>query len=329
MDFAWFIYTIALMVACVTACSTGVVVWVLARRRDSLVAALGFLLYAFDMGIILFDEYVRTKPLGDIYLDSGLTHPVFQVLLNAALLWSLWIWAGSRLGAPMSLRLCITSFLAVFAVSALLAPVGKGAGLMRALSYWGFRDAVVMASIVRVLWRSASSPSEAERSDLARMRASFGVAMGLSIAALVEDVANMVFIRPDYSVKWVSDLIWHLTERNLSENLLVVWLALLMARTARLTMMIYSRHPTHDERRLSDERIRPDFDARLLAFCDQYGMSNREREVLSLVLCGNDTQNIASELTISTGTVKAHLHRIYKKAGIGSRKELLESFWRG
>ena len=84
MAFAWFIYTIVLMVVCVAACSTAVVVWVLAGRRDALTAALGFLFYTFDVGAILFDEYIRVKPLGDIYLDSGLTHPVFQILLNAA-----------------------------------------------------------------------------------------------------------------------------------------------------------------------------------------------------------------------------------------------------
>ena len=329
MDFAWFIYTIALMVVCVTACSTAVVVWVLAGRRDGLVAVLGFLLYTFDVGVILFDEYVRVKPLGEMYLDSGLTHPVFQVVLNAALLWSLWMWVELRLGGSASPRRSTGVAVGLLAASALLAPVGQGTGLMRTMLYWGFRDAVVMLALGRMLWRSVSSPSEAERNDLARIRVRFGVALGLSIAALVEDVTNIVFLRPDFSVEWVSDLIWHLTERNLSENLMVMWLAFMLVREARQTMMVYARHPTHDDERLSDERLRPDFEMRLIAFCDECGMSNREREVLELALRGKDTQNIASELTISPGTVKAHMHRIYKKAGVSSRKELSDRFWRG
>ena len=329
MAFAWFIYTIVLMVVCVAACSTAVVVWVLAGRRDALTAALGFLFYTFDVGAILFDEYIRVKPLGDIYLDSGLTHPVFQILLNAALLCSLWMWVGHRLGTPASLHQGAACFLCLLVASALLAPVGERADFTRTLLYWCFRDVVVILAFARVLWRSVSSSSEAERSDLARTRVHFGVALGLSLLVLIEDVANIAFIHPDYSVEWVSDLIWHMTERNLSENVLVMFLAILMVRVARQTMMVFARHPTHDEDRLLDERLKPDFDVRLLAFCDERGMSNREREVLSLVLRGKDIQNIASELTISTGTVKAHLHRIYKKVGVGSRKDLLDRFWRG
>ena len=73
MDFAWFIYTIALMVVCGAAFSIALVMWVLAERRDCLAAAGGFLLYLLDTGVILFDECVRAKPLGDAFLDAVLT----------------------------------------------------------------------------------------------------------------------------------------------------------------------------------------------------------------------------------------------------------------
>ena len=46
------------------------------------------------------------------------------------------------------------------------------------------------------------------------------------------------------------------------------------------------------------------------------------------MLRGFDAQNIASELVISPGTVKAHLHRIYVKSSVKTRDELIEAFWR-
>lgn len=329
MQFAWFVYTIALMAVAIVACAVAMVVWVLAGRRDCLSSAVGFALYLFDVGAILFDEYMRTKPLGDAYFDSGLTHPVFQILLNAGLLTSLWVWMARRLGRLPSRGRCLAGGLGLLVASAAMAPLGSSVGVVRTMAYWGFRDGVVIGAFAWGLWCSASAASEAERTDLARLRRPFVVSLCLAVAALAEDVGNILLVRPDYTVAWVSDLLWHLTERNISENLLVVWLAVWLVRSARQTMRVFARHPTHDEKRLSDERLRPDFEVRLLAYADAHGLSRREREVLSLVLRGGDTQSIASELTISTGTVKAHLHRIYRKCDVNARGELLDGFWRG
>lgn len=56
-------------------------------------------------------------------------------------------------------------------------------------------------------------------------------------------------------------------------------------------------------------------------------MTAREREVLTLVLEGHDNQNIASELQLALGTVKTHVHNVFKKTGTTNRNELLKAFW--
>jgi LuxR family maltose regulon positive regulatory protein len=48
-------------------------------------------------------------------------------------------------------------------------------------------------------------------------------------------------------------------------------------------------------------------------------MSEREREVLKLVAAGFKNQEIAEELFVVVGTVKAHLNSIYRKLGVQSR----------
>lgn len=50
--------------------------------------------------------------------------------------------------------------------------------------------------------------------------------------------------------------------------------------------------------------------------------------VVAVLLEGKDNQNIASALTLSLGTVKAHVHNIYRKANVSSRQQLLQSFWK-
>ena len=56
----------------------------------------------------------------------------------------------------------------------------------------------------------------------------------------------------------------------------------------------------------------------------QIGLSARELEVLEEFARGRSAASIAEKLFISTNTVKTHLRRIYEKAGIHSRRELLD-----
>ena len=50
--------------------------------------------------------------------------------------------------------------------------------------------------------------------------------------------------------------------------------------------------------------------------------------MLALLLEGKDNQNIASALTLSLGTVKAHVHNILKKTDHASRQDLTRDFWK-
>ena len=52
-------------------------------------------------------------------------------------------------------------------------------------------------------------------------------------------------------------------------------------------------------------------------------LSDRERDVLELVLLGYSTPRIAQRLVVSENTVKTHLRHIYTKLEIGSRQELM------
>lgn len=51
-------------------------------------------------------------------------------------------------------------------------------------------------------------------------------------------------------------------------------------------------------------------------------LSEREREVLLLVVEGLQNKDVARRLNLSEGTVRIHMHNIYQKTGIGSRAAL-------
>lgn len=61
-------------------------------------------------------------------------------------------------------------------------------------------------------------------------------------------------------------------------------------------------------------------------FAATYSVSVREREVLRLVLAERTNAEIASQLFITEGTVKYHVHNLLKKTGCASRRELIERF---
>ncbi len=55
---------------------------------------------------------------------------------------------------------------------------------------------------------------------------------------------------------------------------------------------------------------------------EEYRLTNRELEIVPLVLRGMTNQEIAGELYITPVTVKAHLQRIFKKMGVSNRTSL-------
>ena len=63
-----------------------------------------------------------------------------------------------------------------------------------------------------------------------------------------------------------------------------------------------------------------------LKFAQQLYLTERELEVFSLVLKGMNNQEIGDALTVSMGTVKAHVHNIYQKADVTRRYELIRLY---
>jgi len=59
------------------------------------------------------------------------------------------------------------------------------------------------------------------------------------------------------------------------------------------------------------------------AFLTRYGITDREREIILKVMQGKSNSEIAGELFITLGTVKTHLHNVYRKLEVDSRYDLL------
>ncbi|MDA3956645.1 helix-turn-helix transcriptional regulator [Oceanispirochaeta sp.] len=59
------------------------------------------------------------------------------------------------------------------------------------------------------------------------------------------------------------------------------------------------------------------------SFCTDYGLSERESEVLGILIRGKTYRMIAGELFISLDTVKSHIKSIYRKTAVRGKSELI------
>ncbi|WBW96362.1 response regulator transcription factor [Oceanirhabdus sp. W0125-5] len=59
-------------------------------------------------------------------------------------------------------------------------------------------------------------------------------------------------------------------------------------------------------------------------FCIEYSLTNRQREIIELIIEGCSNKEIGSKLHITEGTVKTHIYNIFKKTDISSRNQLLK-----
>ncbi len=57
--------------------------------------------------------------------------------------------------------------------------------------------------------------------------------------------------------------------------------------------------------------------------CDKYGISNRGKEILALILEGKNNKEIEQSLFISASAIRNHISAIYSKIGINSRGQLM------
>ena len=55
-----------------------------------------------------------------------------------------------------------------------------------------------------------------------------------------------------------------------------------------------------------------------------YGLSNRETDVLELIICGRDVARMSETLFVSENTVRSHCKNLYRKLGVHNRQQVFD-----
>ncbi|MDY2777821.1 MAG: LuxR C-terminal-related transcriptional regulator [Collinsella sp.] len=328
MDLLFFFYTVGLIGLAFVACSVSIMVRLMTGRRDCIVAAIGFAFYALDISLIFFDEYSRAKYSYAETFQQPLTHPGASLMLGFSILACLWIWTLWRTHSEVTTRNLGGYLIPLLVLMAAFLPREGASGTVRQYLYWLVRDCGMIACLVYAAWSYRRSPSNVVRLDLERSKGFFRIALALMMCVIIEDTAMIMIVRPSVDNVVIGRFLWHLQERNLSENVLMAVVAFHLFRRYKEILTVYARRPRTEDIDSGPMSIEvEDMETRLVLFAEGNSLSPRETDVLRLLVRGLDAQNIASELVISLGTVKAHLHRIYTKVGVKSKKSLLQRFW--
>ena len=139
---------------------------------------------------------------------------------------------------------------------------------------------------------------------------------------VAEDFYNILIVPMSLAPSWLQ---LYLSERNFSENVFACYFAILL--------IIYSCHvlsirmqEAPEKKNVSD--LDRHIEEQMPFYRNAYKLSNRETEVMRLVVLGKSNQEIADELFLAVGTVKTHIHNILVKTEQQNRTTLILHFWK-
>lgn len=322
METAFYLYTIAMMLACVASGSVSLSAYFVSRRRSFLYAALMLLFYFLDLALIFQYEYLGQNVEYSITQFYTIDHPQLKMLLALGTLEPMWLILCDFVNEKRRAWRIVPAVVFVVATEIVLwaLPVSE----FRQWLFYTLRQGFLIWCIAYAVYRYSTSQSEVERARMRRQEPVLLVTAVLCLCILIEDVAMiLVFDSSFFAQEALLPL--YISERNFSENILLLAFAFFTLRAAADTLRLRFKEPPAVDAPDTQAYV----DELLPAFCERYNLTARERVIVEQVLQGKDNQNIASSLQLALGTVKAHVHNILKKTGVSTRQELTQLFWKG
>ena len=321
MEIAFYFYTILVMLVCIAAGTISLSAYFVSRKRAYIYVVTFFLFYFLDLALIFQYEYLGQNIDYSLDMFYSIDNPMLKTFFVLGTLESLWLIVCDYLDERRPTMIVVPAVAFVVLSFTVLATLPEGP--FKQWLFYSMRQLFLFWCLGYALYRYRTAPTEIEKTRLRRRKPLFLATFVLSLCIIVEDTFMILVWTPD-PVTGASLLPLYISERNFSENFLMLAFAFFSLREAADTLRLRFKEPPTSE----NSTVRQHIDDLLPAYCERHGLTAREREILSFVLQGKDNQNIASELQLALGTVKAHVHNILKKTGHVSRQDLTRDFWK-
>lgn len=311
--------TLVMLLISILASATCFSAYLVSRKKLLLFAFFAFLFYFFDVAFIFQDEFVTYVAGSRQDLAYLAARSLLNVITGGGFLVAFWLLVCDYLGQTKRLWLVGPGVLFVVGSLGMLIVVPDSA-TQRFLFYF-MRELFGYWILLYTAFRYLFSHDEVERNRLWKHRWLFVIALVLNTAVLGEDIALLLVLNE--TVVSVGPLVFS-PERNYAEELLMVVIMYVASRDALRILALRFERPIACD----DERLNREIADNLFLYARRHQLTERECEVLRLVLMGKDNQNIASSMQLALSTVKVHVHNILQKTSCTNRQNLSQDFWK-
>lgn len=289
------------------------------KKKQYLYQLLVFLLFIIDVSIVHIAEFFRISDFS-LVTQAAITCPMAKTIVSAAII-------GLYLGILLSmlhiswekfhflligLFLLLECFILMFPQS-----------VLQVWCFYSLRQAYLLGYSLYYFYFTRKNKNYSQQHNLYRYNGFFYMAVVFGILILLEDT----LVIPNLTVK--EAYFPYLNERNISEEVFSIFLSVLailqayaqIKPSAALGNAVSPLKITEFPVIENDSYLK-----KVQIFCEHYGLTKREREILELLITDHSNQEISAALYISIGTVKTHVHNIYQKTGSGRKNELIRMF---
>jgi len=320
MGLVFYLFTILILLVCVGAGSIALSAYFVSRNRIFKYAVFFFVFYLFDVVLIFQGEFTNQN------LDFAQEHfysveyPYLRIALSVGALESLLLIMLDYLDEERLAFKVVPPVL--FCVASIAIILFYPEGQWQQMWFYTMRQVFLLGCAVYIAFRYTRSKNEFYRMRLGRYKKLYVIAIMLVFMVLLEDYWMIIVWDPNFNT---SLLPLYISQRNFSENFLMLIVAFFIFRAGSNTLRLRFHEPPDPQ---VSSNVQTRINELLPVYCVRHDLTNREKDILLLILNNKDTQNIASELHLAAGTVKAHVHNILHKTGHETRRELIKEFWR-
>ncbi len=319
VEAAFYLYGILFILICMIACCVSACIWLVTRQKLWVGMAGYHFFYLIEAALIFFEEYIGNKP---IWIFAGenpqLTYPFIKLIVSVGIVSSVW-YMIQQLTSRYAYRRWLIVTVGTCLAEAISLAISDGD--LQQFAFYILRDLLILGCVLYAVVIHRATKEQSLADYLGAYRGVLGISTALMLLTLLQDVVTMGFKMPLLYIGSV----WaqFISGRNIAENAAVIVLAVLTVRHAIEVLVLRFKEPPNAEMAQQGSVL----EVRLARFCEHHDISIRERDIVQGMLEGKSNRQMAGDLFISEGTVKAHAHSIYKKCGVSSRKEVQQLFW--
>lgn len=320
MNTLMFFYTLAILVICIVTAVLSLAAYASSRRRFFIYGSGVFICYAIEMTEIFFFEYTlqnQSFPASDYY---SITMPVLRTLVATVSQAFIWLIAMDLLDKHSKKQFAIPVLTFLLCESLIIVAVPSGP--MHQWLYYTMRQVFLVFVGLHIFWTAHKSTQVELKARVNNQRKHLIIGAILVGCIVAEDFYNILVVPMSLAPSWLQ---LYLSERNFSENIFACYFAILLIIFAHHVLSIRMQEAP-EEKNVSD--LDRHIEEQMPFYRNAYKLSNRETEVMRLVVLGKSNQEIADELFLAVGTVKTHIHNILVKTEQQNRTTLILHFWK-